>query len=121
MADNEGKIDSASPYYLGSGDQPGNLITHVLLQNDNYHGWSCTITTALKACHKFVFIDGTIQKPVENRKLLNWETVNSMLISWIMRSIEPRLALTVPYFEEVKPLWDYLEKRFSVANGPRLQ
>ncbi|GAA0152009.1 hypothetical protein LIER_10600 [Lithospermum erythrorhizon] len=95
MFNNEGKIDSASPYYLRSGDQPGNLITHVLLQNNNYHGWSRTITTALKARRKFVFINGTIQKPVENGKLLNWETVNSM--------------------------WDYLEKRFSVANRPRLQ
>ncbi|GAA0169995.1 hypothetical protein LIER_24358 [Lithospermum erythrorhizon] len=44
-----------------------------------------------------------------------------MLIAWILRSIEPRLALSVPYFEEAKPLWDYLAKRFSVANGPRLQ
>ncbi|GAA0184933.1 hypothetical protein LIER_32221 [Lithospermum erythrorhizon] len=44
-----------------------------------------------------------------------------MLISWILWSLDPELAITVPYFEDAKPLWDYLEKRFSVANGPRLQ
>ncbi|GAA0175479.1 hypothetical protein LIER_28646 [Lithospermum erythrorhizon] len=70
---------------------------------------------------RFVFVDGTIQKLTENRKLLNWETVNSMLMSWILCSLDSKLASTVPDFEEAKPLWDYLEKRFSVANGPRLQ
>ncbi|GAA0139057.1 hypothetical protein LIER_00681 [Lithospermum erythrorhizon] len=85
MSDTESKIDIASPYYLGSGDQPGNLITHVILQHDNYSGWSRAMTLALRARRKFVFIDGTIKKPTENRKLLNWETVHSMLVSWILR------------------------------------
>ncbi|GAA0184932.1 hypothetical protein LIER_32220 [Lithospermum erythrorhizon] len=34
MEEVDGKIDPASPYFLGSGDQPGNLITHVILQKD---------------------------------------------------------------------------------------
>ncbi|GAA0152820.1 hypothetical protein LIER_11202 [Lithospermum erythrorhizon] len=98
------KIDPASPYFLGSGDQPENLITHVILRKNTYSGWSRAITIALKACLKFVFIDGTINKPTDRRKLLNWETVNSMLISWILRSLDPKLAFPVPYFEDAKPL-----------------
>ncbi|GAA0147069.1 hypothetical protein LIER_42937 [Lithospermum erythrorhizon] len=121
MADHEGKIEETSPYYLCSGDQPGNLISHILLQNDNYFGWSKAVTIALKGRRKFSFLDDTINKPVENHKLLNWENVNSMLVSWILRSMEPRLAQTVPYFEEAKTLWDYLAKRFFIANGPCLQ
>lgn len=39
----EGKIDPSSPYYLASGDQPGNLITHVLLLGDNHFAWSRAI------------------------------------------------------------------------------
>lgn len=27
----------------------------------------------------------------------------------------------MPYFEEVKPLWDVLQHRFNVGNGPRKQ
>ncbi|KAL2943038.1 Glycine--tRNA ligase beta subunit, partial [Bienertia sinuspersici] len=34
--DVEGKLDPSSPYYLSSGDQPGNVITHVVLKGDNY-------------------------------------------------------------------------------------
>ncbi|GAA0167026.1 hypothetical protein LIER_22052 [Lithospermum erythrorhizon] len=71
MDDNDGKIEPTSPYFLGSGDQPGNLITHVILQKDNHSSWSRAITIAFKACRKFVFVDETIHKPTENRKLLN--------------------------------------------------
>lgn len=58
---------------------------------------------------------------MENTKILAWETVNSMLVSWILRSIDPRLVGTIPLHEEAKRLWEYLEKCFCVANGPRLQ
>ena len=52
---------------------------------------------------------------------MNWETVNSMVVPWILRSIDGKLAGAISYHVEAKPLWDYLEKRFCVANGPRLQ
>ena len=34
--------------------------------------------------------------------------------------MEPRVAASIPLHEEVKRLWVYLEKRYCVANGPRL-
>lgn len=44
-----------------------------------------------------------------------------MLVSWILWSVDAKLAASIPYFEEAQRLWDYLEKRFCVASGPRLQ
>ncbi|KAL2926115.1 Retrovirus-related Pol polyprotein from transposon RE1 [Bienertia sinuspersici] len=114
-------IDPSSPYYLGSGDQPGNSITHVLLKNDNYVAWSRAITLSLKARRKFVFIDGSLPKPTDSKTLLDWETVHSMLVSWILRSIDPRLVESIPFHDDARLLWKYLERRFCVANGPRIQ
>ena len=48
----EHKLDPASPFYLRSGDQPGNLITHVILKGDNYLAWARAITLSLKARQK---------------------------------------------------------------------
>ncbi|GAA0161299.1 hypothetical protein LIER_17647 [Lithospermum erythrorhizon] len=104
MAEEEGKIDLSSPYYLGSGDQPGNLITHVILQNDNYLVWSRAMTLARR---KFVFIDGAITKPTTKSTSLNWDAINSKLVSWILRSVDSKLTSTLPYFDD--------------TNGPRLQ
>uniref|UniRef100_A0A803LHY3 Retrotransposon Copia-like N-terminal domain-containing protein n=1 Tax=Chenopodium quinoa TaxID=63459 RepID=A0A803LHY3_CHEQI len=67
----EGKLDPSSPFYLGAGDQPGNLITHVVLKPDNYLAWSRAITLSLKSRRKYGFIDGTISKPPEKKKLLD--------------------------------------------------
>ncbi|KAL2933389.1 Retrovirus-related Pol polyprotein from transposon RE1 [Bienertia sinuspersici] len=114
-------IDISSPYYIGSGDQPGNLITHVILKSDNYVAWSRAITLSLKARRKFVFIDGTIAKPTDKNALLDWDTVHSMLVSWIPRSTDSTLVASIPFHDDAKKLWDYLERRFCVANGPRIQ
>ncbi|KAL2924520.1 Ribose-phosphate pyrophosphokinase [Bienertia sinuspersici] len=96
------KLDPSSPNYLGLGDQPG-----------NYFG--------IKSRHKFVFIDSTITKPMDSNKILDWETVNTMLVSWMFRSMDTKVSASIPYFDEAKTLSDYLEKRFCVANGLRLQ
>ncbi|CAO2820213.1 unnamed protein product [Amaranthus hypochondriacus] len=101
---NDGKIDPTSPFYLGSGDQPGNLITHVILKGDNYLSWSRAISLSLKSRRKYGFVDGTISKPTESKKLLDWDTVNSMLVSWILKAIDPNITVSIPYFDEAKRL-----------------
>lgn len=32
----EWNVTTSSPYYLGSGDQPGNVITHIIFTGENY-------------------------------------------------------------------------------------
>ncbi|KAL2938795.1 Retrovirus-related Pol polyprotein from transposon RE1 [Bienertia sinuspersici] len=121
MAADEHKLGISSPFYLGSGDQPGNLITHVTLKSDNYVSWSRAITISLKAHRKFGFLDGTIAKPTHSKTLLDCDTFNSMIFSWILRSIDPKLVESIPFHNNAKKLWDYLKKRFCIANGPRIQ
>lgn len=80
-----GKLDPSCLFYLGAGVQPGNTITNVVLKGDNYLAWSRAITLSLKSRRKFGFIDGTISKPTE-KKSLDWETVNSMLVLDLVNS-----------------------------------
>lgn len=51
----------------------------------------------------------------------DWWTVQAMLVSWILNTVEPTLRTTVSYLETAKELWDDIEERFSVVNGPRIQ
>ncbi|KAL2905869.1 Retrovirus-related Pol polyprotein from transposon RE1 [Bienertia sinuspersici] len=79
------------------------------------------MTLSVKARRKFAFIDGTLAKPKDSKTLLDWDTVNLMIVSRILRSIDPKLVESIPYHDNAKQLWDYLEKRFCIANGPRIQ
>ena len=114
-------IDITSPFYLGSGDQPGNFISHIILKGDNYLSWSRAITLSLKSRRKFGFVDGSIVKPTAAHDILDWDTVNSMIVSWINRTLDPKIISSIPFHDTARALWLYLEKRYCVANGPRIQ
>ncbi|PNX70993.1 hypothetical protein L195_g057949 [Trifolium pratense] len=122
----ETKVDlvkkTPSPYDLNSNDNPGNLITQVQLKGENYDEWSKAIRTSLRARRKWGFVEGTIAQPKKDSSdLEDWWTVQSMLVSWVLNTVEPSLRSTISYQENVKDLWEDIKERFSVGNGPRIQ
>ncbi|XP_010440298.1 PREDICTED: uncharacterized protein LOC104723608 [Camelina sativa] len=118
------KTDSktvVSPYTLSSSDNPGAMITSVLLTEDNYIQWSEEMLNALQAKRKTGFISGAIPKPSnDSSDLDNWKTVNFMIIGWIRSSIEPKLKATVTFVSSAQDLWEDLQHRFSVGNKVRV-
>jgi hypothetical protein len=111
-----------SPYDLHSNDNPGSVITQVQMRGENYDEWAKAIKTSLTARRKWGFIDGTIKKPEEGSSIMeDWLTVQAMLVSWILNTIEPTLRTTISYLETAKELWEDIKERFSVVNGPRIQ
>jgi hypothetical protein len=111
-----------SPYDITPNDNPGSLLTQVLLKGENYDEWARSLRTALRARKKFGFVDGPIKRPEdESADLEDWWTNNSLLVSWIMNTIEPSLRSTISHMEVAQDLWEDIKERFSVANGPRVQ
>lgn len=111
-----------SPYDLNSNDNPGSIITQVQLRGENYDEWAKAIRTLLRARRKWGFVEGTVKKPnEESPEMEDWWTVQSMVVSWILNTIEGSLRSTISYMENAKELWDDIKERFSVANGPRIQ
>ncbi|XP_068475275.1 uncharacterized protein [Phaseolus vulgaris] len=111
-----------SSYDLNASDNPGNIITQVQLRGENYDEWARAVKISLRARRKWGFIDGThIQPEDETPDLEDWWTVQSMIVSWILNTIEPSLRSTVAYAETAHNLWEDIKERFSVVNGPRIQ
>lgn len=111
-----------SPFDLNSNDNPGSIITQVQLKGDNYEEWARAIRTSLRARRKWGFIEGKIAKPNDDcPESEEWWTVQSMIVSWILNTIEPGLRSTVSYTEDAATLWKDIKDRFSIANGPRVQ
>jgi len=111
-----------SPYDLNASDNPRNITTQVQLRSENYEEWARAVKVSLCAWRKGGFIDGThIQPKDEAPDLEDWWTLQSMIISWILNTIEPSLRSTVAYAETAHDLWNDIKERFSVVNGPRIQ
>lgn len=113
-------ININSPFYLGTGDRPGDFITPTRLRLDNYDDWVADIQMALEARRKFVFVDGTITAAVPPYTVSDWITVNAMIISWITNTIDVEVKSTLSKFHEAYHLWDHLRTRFAMVNGPKL-
>ncbi|CAH1444911.1 unnamed protein product [Lactuca virosa] len=115
------KIESNSPFYLGPQDRLGDFITPTKLRGDNYEDWAGDIQAALEARRKFGFLDGSITASVPPCTQSDWQTINAMLISWIMNTIDPEVKCYLSKYRDAKKLWDTLKSRFAVVNGPRIQ
>ncbi|XP_074301613.1 uncharacterized protein LOC141633015 [Silene latifolia] len=114
------KIESSSPYYLGPQDKPGDTITHIRLTLDNFDEWVHDVRVALKSRRKYVFVNGTINEPKPPCSDDDWETIHSMLVSWLSRTISDEVRALLPKFENAKRLWDALHERFAVVDGSRI-
>ena len=76
--------DPQSPYYLCSSDHPGNIISSVSLNGNNYGNWSRLVTNALKSKNKLGFVNGDVAKPHDDApEVLAQEKCNSMVIAWL--------------------------------------
>ncbi|CAA7037924.1 unnamed protein product [Microthlaspi erraticum] len=109
-----------SPFYLHPSDGPGNLITTVQLKGENYEDWAKHVRNALRTKRKLGFVDGTMVKPTTDGEIEQWGVVNSMLVAWIMNTIEPSLRDSISMVDEVHELWEDLKLQFSAGNGPRI-
>ena len=115
------KIEPNSPFFLGPQDRPGDFITPTRLRGDNYDDWAGDIQTALEARRKFVFLDGTITTYSPPCTELDWTTINAMIISWLMNTMDPEVKTSLSKYRDAKRLWDTLKSRFGLVNGPRIQ
>lgn len=110
-----------SPYALFGSDNPGAMITSVVLSGENYNQWANEMRNALQAKRKIGFINGTLKKPgVDDSNYDNWVAVNSMIIGWIRSSIDPKIKASVAFVNEASLLWSDLKERFSVGNKVRI-
>lgn len=121
ITERAGDSTTVTPYSLFSSDNPGAMITSVMLTGENYNEWSLEMLNALSAKKKKGFIDGSIAKPsTAGADLESWISVKSMVVGWLCTSITPRVRSTVSFIDNAHDLWENLKKRSSVGNKVRV-
>ncbi|XP_058004034.1 uncharacterized protein LOC131180686 [Hevea brasiliensis] len=126
-SDNVSEVRDAADQYINealklqNSDNPGLSLVSVPLNCMNYLTWSRSMVIALCAKDKLGFITGKVEKPPDNFNLFEkWRRVDCMVISWILNSISKELVEYFIYTPSAKDLWNELEQRFGVNNGPLL-
>ena len=115
------KYEPFSEFYLHPSEGTGTTISPILLKGDNYEDWSKSLCNNLRAKNKLGFIDGTIKVPDSTSPhYAQWGIVNSMLVAWIYNTLDASVRSTVRFPDNVKTLWDDLQARYSLGNGPRI-
>ena len=105
MGDGEKKrfaVEPHSPYYLHQSEGPGMMIIAVIFDGKNYDLWETAVRTALRSKNKLVFIEGKLTRPADQEgeefsEAQAWDMVNSMLCSWLLNVIVPKLRMNVAY------------------------
>ncbi|XP_074276396.1 uncharacterized protein LOC141600110 [Silene latifolia] len=102
-------------------ENPGQKISHIIFNGNNYDEWSRAFRLALLAKDKMGYIDGTIVKPSETTDDFKiWRSTNALVTPWIFASIEVELAKSISYRPDAKQVWDTIRQRFSQENEARI-
>jgi len=123
QADTRQNVESynADPLYLQGSDHPGMQLTNNKLNGLNFQYWSRAVKIALRTKVKLGFIDGTCSKPGLNSPFYDqWIRCDSMVVSWLLNSIDSSLSGAFIYANSAKELWNELVERFGQSNGPLL-
>jgi len=118
-------LDPHSPYYLHPSDYPGAIITTLNFDGKNFELWEKAVLTALTGKNKVAFINGTITKPdtatgARPVEVNAWVIVNSMVTSWILNVIGPKLHASIAYADSTQSIWENIKKRYAIPNVPKV-
>lgn len=86
----------ANPFYLYPNESSTLILVAPPLDNKNYQTWSCSMLLALISKNKEKFVDGSFPKPFVTGPLFSqWIWCNTMVVSWIQRSISDSIVKSV--------------------------
>ena len=114
--------NSPNPFLLSANENLGNiLVTQPLLGMKNYQSWSRVMVLALTAKKKIDFMNGKFSmSDVDSSLYEDWESSNTMFLSWLINSKHFDVSSNILYCEIAKEMWIELHNLFSQGNGPKI-
>jgi len=114
-------LDPGHALYLHHSDNPYCGLTSELLNGGNYAQWKRSCEVSLSAKSKMSFITGGFPKPTTDSPYLPlWERCNSMVISWLLHSVDKDIASSIIYTPTAEQIWQDLAQRFSFGQGTKI-
>lgn len=86
-------------------------IIPVCLNGKNYPLWEFNLCCFIQGQELWGYVDGSEKKPGDSDKvgLKKWSSENSRVMSWILGSVEPQIAINLRPYKTATEMWKYLE------------
>ncbi|MFV0960711.1 hypothetical protein QML37_30350, partial [Klebsiella pneumoniae] len=82
-------------------------ISPILLDGTNYLMWSRSVTRFLNAKSKLDYVDGSSKMPsLDDPSYKEWRSYNDIVASWLINSMEPKVASNFTFLELAKEIWN---------------
>ncbi|KAG6498087.1 hypothetical protein ZIOFF_045996 [Zingiber officinale] len=96
-------------------------LTTQLLNSTNYSTWSRQVQRALSIRDKEAYITGELSAP-ENAdpQYKLWHKCNNLVVTWLLRCIEPNIAASIPDSATAYEIWTTLQQRFTKPDDTRV-
>ncbi|XP_068309740.1 uncharacterized protein [Pyrus communis] len=97
---------------------PNQRFNSVLLNEFNYLQWSRAVSLALGGRSKLGYVNGTIQAPEISSPLYEtWLCKDQLVMSWILNSMERKLAEIFSYSKSFFHLWKNVCEMYGNQNN----
>ncbi|XP_056698444.1 uncharacterized protein [Spinacia oleracea] len=114
-------LNPNSADYLSNSDLNATKLVSIEFEGQYFNDWRRSMMIALSARNKLCFIDGSLNEPASNST--NYRLLcrcNDLVISWMLASLEPKIARSVLYLKTAREIWLELADRYCRESGPQL-
>ncbi|KAE8723356.1 MORC family CW-type zinc finger protein 3 isoform 2 [Hibiscus syriacus] len=89
-------------------------ITSHKLNRNNFLQWSQSVKLFIRGRGKFGYLSGTTTKPAEeDEESERWEAENSMIMSWLINSMDPSVGRTYLFLPTAHDIWNAVNETYS--------
>ncbi|KAI3461793.1 hypothetical protein Pfo_018456 [Paulownia fortunei] len=103
-----------SPRLPSNSDSYPIQITTIRFNGDNFLCWSQSVRLYIRGRGKISYLTGDTRKPVRTDPLYStWDAENSMVIMWLVNSMEDDIGSNYMCYSTAKELWDNVTQMYS--------
>ncbi|XP_057540583.1 uncharacterized protein LOC130818430 [Amaranthus tricolor] len=117
---NSSSLNHSDHLFLHPADHPGLLLVSKPFNGSNFGSWKKSMSIALSAKIKLIFINSNTQPNITDFKYGQWKRCNDMVTSWILNVLSQEIAESVLYSDSAYNIWKELEDRYGQASGAKL-
>ena len=97
---------------------PNQRLSSILLNEFNYLPWSRAVSLALGGRSKLGYINGVIKAPaITSLTYESWLCKDQLVMSWLLNSMERRIAEIFSYSESSMHLWKQVKEMYGNQNN----